>query len=419
VRRIVPLLALCAGLAFASGSATAERGRPLLALVGNGTTESVAWFEGASLKPLAGRRQVYVGLHDIPHAFSPDPSLLALGSGRTSSLVVVDLSAMRLLDKLDTRFTSALAWLSARRLLLIEHAYGSLRARVIHVGPRGLRPVWGWPLPAHTSTLGVVSARGYVVLLLSPEGELGPARLAVVAADGVRTVTLDRIQAGWTSFDPAAPLSILRSSHPGLAVDAAGGRAFVVPGAGPVAEIHLSDLSVEYHSLEETAARRPADGGPGNGAPSEGVHRQAAWLGHGIVAVAGEDHRSEEGPDGLVQTTAPAGLRLVDTRTWSVRTLDDAAVSFTRSDGLLIGTSFGPGRFSVYDADGRLLSRSTLPPASGLQVAGAHAYVTLGNEYGRHRVRVVDLRTGATLRTVRVPGWFFPLSRSSPQLCWC
>jgi hypothetical protein len=302
VRGIVPLLAVCAGLAVASGSAAAEPGRPLLALVGNGTTESVAWLDGTSLEPLPGRRQVYVGLHDIPHAFSPDGWLLALGSGRTASVVVVDLRAMRLLGKLATRSTSALAWLSARRLLLIEYASGSPRARIILIGPHGLRTVSRWTLPAQTTT------------------------------------------------------------H---------------------------------------------------------VQRQAAWLGHGIVAVAGEDHRNEVGPAGLVQTTTPAGLRLVDTRTWSVRTLDEAAVSFTRSGGLLVGTSFGPGRLSVYEADGRLLSRSMLPPASGLQIAGARAYVTLGNEYRRHRVRVVDLRSGATLRTVRVPGWFFPLSRSSPQLCWC
>ena len=69
----------------------------MLALIGNGTTESLARLHPAKLRPVAGRRsQVYVGLHDIPHAFSPDGSLLAIGSGRTSSVVVVDLVRMRI-----------------------------------------------------------------------------------------------------------------------------------------------------------------------------------------------------------------------------------------------------------------------------------------------------------------------------------
>jgi hypothetical protein len=50
---------------------------------------------------------VDVGLHDIPHAFSPDSALLALGSGRTPSIVVVDVQAMRQIGKLEFFVLSA------------------------------------------------------------------------------------------------------------------------------------------------------------------------------------------------------------------------------------------------------------------------------------------------------------------------
>ncbi len=83
------------------GGAATPPPSPVLALIGNGTTESLAWLDPATLRPAAGRRsQVYVGLHDIPHAFSPDGSLLAMGSGRTSSVVVVDLARMRFVGRL-------------------------------------------------------------------------------------------------------------------------------------------------------------------------------------------------------------------------------------------------------------------------------------------------------------------------------
>jgi hypothetical protein len=290
---------------------------------------------------------------------------------------------------------------------------------VILVDSHGLRVASQRPLPAGSNVIAVEAARDSAVLLLGPEGGVGPAQLAVVDADEVRVVPLQEIEAGATFVDPAAPPPFARSFHPGLAVDAARSRAFVVPGAGPVAEIRLADLAVEYHAVANSVGRRLADGGPGIAVPSEGAYRQASWIGHGLLAVSGEDNRTDEQPEGFVQTSAPAGLRLLDTRTWTARTLDDESVSFTRAGGLLVGVSFDPTRFAVYDADGRPLARRSLPGANGLQLAADRAYVTLGNEYRRHRVRIFDLRTGNRLGTVWVPGWFFPLSRSSPQLCWC
>ena len=70
VRRVMWLAAVCALLVpGGSDAAAVRRSQPLLALVGNGTTESLAWLDPVTLKPIPGRPRLYVGLHDIPHAF--------------------------------------------------------------------------------------------------------------------------------------------------------------------------------------------------------------------------------------------------------------------------------------------------------------------------------------------------------------
>jgi hypothetical protein len=413
------LVVLCAALAVSlpGGAATPPRS-PVLALIGNGTTESLAWLDPATLRPAAGRRsQVYVGLHDIPHAFSPDGSLLAMGSGRTSSVVVVDLARMRLVGRLATRFTAALEWISPQRLVLIESARNSsLSAWIVAVEQGRLRIVERLALPAASELTAMSTAGGSIVLLLSPQGELGHARLAVVDVNGVRTVTLEHVAAGSTV--PNDPQAVVHFARPGLATDAVGGHAFVVSGDGSIAEVELESLTVSYHQLEPLA-RQPeavADGGGGN--LGEGSMRIARWVGEGRFVVTGGDDMIEQSPNGPVQGHENAGLRLVDTTTWEQTVLDKDVDWFAWTGRFIVGQSYPPRRLVVFDPNGDLRFRRTLA-ANGVQVAGGRAYLTLGNEFTRHRVRVVDLESGRTLRTVRVPGWFYPLRSSSPENCWC
>ena len=413
------LVALGAALAVSlPGGAATPPPSPVLALIGNGTTESLAWLDPATLRPAAGRRsRVYVGLHDIPHAFSPDGSLLAMGSGRTSSVVVVDLARMRLVGRIATRFTAALEWISLQRLVLIESARSSsLSAWVVAVEQARLRIVEKLPLPAASELTAMSTAGGSIVLLLSPRGELGRARLAVVDGKGLRTVTLEQVSAG--STEPNDPQSVVHFARPGLAVDAAANRAFVVSGDGSIAEVELESLTVSYHQLAPVA-RQPeavADGGGGN--LGEGSIRIARWVGEGRFVVTGGDDMIAQSPNGVVQRHENAGLRLVDTTTWQQTVLDKDVDWFAWTGRFIVGQSYPPHRLVVFDPSGDLRFRRTLA-ANGVQVAGGSAYLTLGNEYTRHRVRVVDLESGRTLRTVRVPGWFYPLRSSSPESCWC
>jgi hypothetical protein len=420
VRRVA-LVALCVLVAAGlTGAANAGARQPLLALTGNGATESLVWLHPISLEPVPGRRQVYVGLHDIPHAFSAGGSLLAVGSGRASSLLIVDVRHMRVVGRLDTRFTNAVSWLSPRRLVLVENvrAEGRMRASVVAIDRGHVRVLARFPLPAASNLNAIAPGRHSTALLLSPQDELGHAQLAVVDSTGVRYLTLDRIAAGSTPPDAAASPQFVRYSYPGLAVDPAGDRAFVVAPDGVVAEVSLSTLRVTYHELTTfRQAEATADGGGGN-VFGDGSSRRAAWLGRGLIAVSGDDQWTEMTPAGPIQRSATAGLRLVDTETWTERMLDEHAEWFAGTGRFLVGVSSEPRRLTAYDRAGDVLSRLSLR-AYGVQVGGGHAYLTLGEEYRRHRVRVVDLGTGRVLGTVWVPGWFYPLNRRFPERCWC
>src|SRR5947207_2988245 len=68
----------------------------------------------------------------------------------------------------------------------------------------GSRSLDGW-------VYGFAHADGVLVLLLGPESGIGPARLAVVGANGlVRTVGLDGVSVGWEAFDESKPTAIQR-----------------------------------------------------------------------------------------------------------------------------------------------------------------------------------------------------------------
>ena len=146
--------------------------------------------------------------------------------------------------------------------------------------------------------------------------------------------------------------------------------------------------------------------------------RQAAWIGAGLIVVSGSDDRTEPGSAGPVQSTSPFGLRIVDTTGWTVWTLDTTAFSFSQTGEFLVALRDEPWTIAVYTPS-RLVFRRALTPGSRLDTAGGRIYVTLGNEYRRHRVRVVEARTGTVLGTSSTPGWLFPLNRKSPASCWC
>ena len=335
VKRAAFLLA--AGVLAAGAGGAGAKEPPLYGTVSNANGVVLAHVDPGSLRPLG--KGVAVGRDVVSWSFAPNRTKLAIGDGYGGKIRIVDLARMRVRRTIGTvGVPVASAWLAPRRLVWAEPY------RIVLVDPltgRILRRSY-----TDAAVRRTARAADSLVLLLAPEGKFGPAQLAVAGATGpVRIVTLDRVLAGTSSDEPVT------IRLPGLAVDPETRRAFVIGGGEPIAEIDLATLSVRYHDVRTLAAASKG--------PLDGPERIAAWLGNGLLAVAGSDHRDlvREGDTETMVTTRPSGLQLVDTRTWQMRTLDPAATDLVVAGDRLL--AFGRG--------------------IGLQVYGSDGFVDLGN----------------------------------------
>jgi hypothetical protein len=157
-----------------------------------------------------------------------------------------------------------------------------------------------------------------------------------------------------------------------------------VAGTAPIAEVELRTMRVRYHRVALPRAR------------SARSSRDALWLGNGLLAVSGQN-----------SPRAPAGVHVVDTRTWTARTVDRRAGQAKLVAGrLLVHTDFpresGIG-LRVYTRDGGRLVRHVLGgQALDVEVAGSRAYAY--RIAGRRRaLYVIDARSGSVVRTTRPP----------------
>jgi hypothetical protein len=267
------------------------------------------------------------------------------------------------------------------------------------------------------------SGRRLVLLLGRPtQAAFSPTLIAVADADGgVRTVSLTRLPSGSIEDGP-----IGRSLDPGLAVDSEGERAFVVGGNAPVAEIDLETMEVRYHEPSEPVALlgrlldwlEPDALAKG---PTEASFRQAVWLGNGLLAVTGADTDISVRDDREVEErTIPAGLSLIDTDRWTVRTLDERVSDITLAENALIAWTYPTelvprepqeSGLIVYELDGR--KRFRIPedkPICDLQAGRGLAYVGIG---GCADIHVIDLHSGEVLRRVERKAWPQILTRPS------
>jgi hypothetical protein len=225
-----------------------------------------------------------------------------------------------------------------------------------------------------------------LLLVLGPRGrEIGPSRLVHVGGGGeIRSASLPKIRSGSESRG-----RVTHSWNPGLAVDRTGGRAFVVQARAPLAEVDLRSFVVRSHPLGAQPRAADALAGP---------TRDALWLGRGMLAVTGSD----SGPSG----ETAAGLTLVDTRRWSVRTIDRRASDAALVAGRLLASSFlfdrrgrttaGSG-LTGYSLDGsRRFHRYGSQPITGVQPLGRRALVG-----ARAAISLVDARSGRELSRFR------------------
>jgi hypothetical protein len=256
------------------------------------------------------------------------------------------------------------------------------------------------------NVIDVRPAGGALAVLTSPEIGVGTASMLVVGADGgIRSAALDQIAAGLDVPDESGSPASFRQSIPGLAVDADGARAFVVPGRGPVAEVSLATLSVSYHTVAEPVSLlgrvhawlEPTAAAKGLNGPV----REAQWLGAGVLAVTGADETALLVNNQLRVTRTPVGLRLLDTSTWGSRLIDRGADDVHVDGGLLLATGWrmssdethsGMG-IAVYGFDGARRVAALQGAAAFVDLSfRGRAYLSL---IDARTTQVVDLATGA------------------------
>jgi hypothetical protein len=371
-------------------------------------------------RPLPGPR-LELGMHGYSWSYSPDRSRLVLG-GFGFGLRFVDLERFEHVGDLRERrrggLIVAVSWPTPRRVLaVVQERWGAGELTLAVVDPV-TRTLLEWrPLSVSAGAVRAAGSRLGLALLLSSErvprrDSLGPARLLFIDARGVaRSVVLGRIPAGERTVRRGSSRPVLRFVQPGLTLDRAGRRAFVVGGGAPVAEIDLSTMRVSYHEPSEPISLfgrlrnwlEPAAQAKGE---TEGPTREVRWLDHGQLAVSGFDARGEK-------RSMARGLKLIDTRTWVVRTLDRGAADFVAPPRLLLayGCCHRTGDASLgltaYDESGRTLwHRFGRTSVHVVQAGDRRAYVRLEATWRGRRppwVAVVDLRGGKVLRKVQTP----------------
>jgi hypothetical protein len=373
---------------------------------------SLAWFDPMTLKALPGRKVPLAG-HVGSWAFSADRSRLAIAScwdetASATGIRFANARSMRVLGDLQLgqyKCVSALTWLAPRRLLAVART--SSESKLLVIDPAVRKVLRRIAIPPYPWAIG--HSHDHLVLLYGGDDSFAPSRLLVVDANGnVRSVSVAGVLAGQVVDDSNANDYRVRVVRPGLAVDP-GGRAFLVPASGAVAEIDLATLAVSYHDLAHPSLLRrflnwltPA----AEAKALDGQEREAAWVGDGKIVVSGSDYTTVEDAKGAPTTNAtPAGTMLIDTRSWRAQLLSDGTSGFATSADVVIaegGTfsetdqrSYGPG-LEAFSLDGRKLWQLHEGEARWIEPAGVVGYVHDGNGHAE----VVELAIGDVVATL-------------------
>ena len=410
-RAALLLIVLAAFLAVAGGGAAKEPAKtPFLGLV-NVSQET---WKLVRLNPLTlGRkpgRSLVVGTRTAAWSYSPDRSRLVLAdNGISGTLVLVDTLEMRRVAIVDTgggnAQISATFWPNERlyvvRTGLTRRADGNFDrqpAALVTVDPAsravlGSRSLDGW-------VYGWAHADGVLVLLLGPESGIGPARLAVVGANGsVRTVGLDGVVVGLELFDESKPAAIEPYAQPGLAIAPDGSEVFVASPSG-IAAVDLRTLAPSYHGIVR-GNRRLQKGAP------QGSTRTLRWVQPGVLALSGRDDHSTVAADGRIKIDQrPVGVELVSTKDWTAKMVDRGGQGVSIGADAMLVTPWtwdskrqqylGTGA-TIYGLDGTKRGHVLGKRQVYGIVVGRRAFVSgTGSSYS-----IVSTKTGKVLRTVR------------------
>jgi hypothetical protein len=411
----------------------ARFGGPLLGIVQQNGTSKLARIDARSLTPLRGRRVAAPGAWSW--AFSPDRSRVVLAltrEGRTvprSSLRFVDVRGMRAVRDvpLGVGGVNGLAWLASDRVLLVQQLCCGGTFDIAVVTPRAARVLERRTLGGEPVSMAATPHE--LVVLAAPPRGMGPSRLWVVDRRGRgRSVEVRQIWSGREVPEEGSGPFVARHRYPGFAVDPEGRRAFLASADGSVASVDLRSLEIEYRTPTEPRSLlarvldwlEPA----AHAKASDGTSRSALWLGAGLIAVTGsDDHTFHNAEGALSMRTVPAGLSLIDTRSWTIRRIDEAVSHVRQVGSLLLATGYswdattqreGGIGLAGYAPDGN--KRFQLFPGKNLTrltVHGGRAYVGFQGtvRVGATHIRLddgsafktVDLATGQIVGTRTAP----------------
>jgi hypothetical protein len=330
---------------------------------------------------------------------SPDGSRLAFANPwrrdprRDARIHFVDIAGWRSMGvaHVGRQGWLTVGWVSPDRVLAVAgEGFGRQRLLWVDVGSRKVvarRAYSGW-------NVNLLTVPGGLAVALGPNEGVGPLRILLVDGNGgIRTIQLDGIRAGAEYAEPSGQVLT-----PAITVDHETGRLYVVAARGLlVAELDLASGAVAYHSLGASASK-------GN----IGVWwRHAVWAGDGRIAVTGHHwppvrgRRASGGP-------VPFGIRMIDTGTWTIATLDPRPDSMhVAADTVLAsGTRyFDAGRRSestgllAFDGAGRrVYTRFRNRQVVLLGSRGSLGYVWVRRTRTAH---VIDMADGHTLNTIR------------------
>lgn len=397
-----------AGVGASARNAPESVQAPLVRLFerADGYGDRLALVDAQTLRPVSPGLRTF--LDGFGGRFSPDGRLFAYGNGFDGRALVQLIDVQRWSTRARLNLGGdgpvALAWPTQDRLIAVTgEGFGRQRLLVV-AAPGGQvlarRSFRGRRLADATTPLGLV-------MLVAPDRGMGPARILHAGVDGsLRTIVLARIRAGGNEGRRRGG----RFRVPGLTVDPEARAAYVVA-AGPmqVARIDLTSDAVAYHELEAVGPAGTAVAAKGNVAA---WWRYASWLGDGRIAVTGHYEPPFRPGRRLQPPNRPFGVRLIDTRDWTIRTLHPDAIFVHRARERLLanGTTWGAGGQSntstgllAFDVQGRrVFTRFRGADVSVLGSHGRLAYVWVRRTRMLH---VLDLRSGSSLRRERVgPG---------------
>jgi hypothetical protein len=368
----------------AFSTAPAKVPKPLLGIVGELGDSQLARLDPSSLRPVRGPK-VDVLDWGGAWAFSPDRSRVALGAGCQAG---VSLGTLQLVDVRRMRSaacfviggygggTRTIAWPTPNRVLVatrspLQVVFIDANARRI-IQRTTLEGIW----------LSGAQAGDRMVVLTGTRDR--SERLVVAnARGGVRSVAVQAPRA--TDF----------------VVDPSGRRAYLVSGS-TVAEVELETLSVAYHELHEPVSlfRRalewlvPA-------AQAKEFRREygrTLWVGRGLIASVG----SEVTYDGGRFSSVPVGLRLIDTRDWTVRMVDDKVSSALLAGDVLLAAGAAEIGLVAYDLNGskryQLFRGQSVAPLESFR-----SRVWVGVRRPTGLFKIVDVRNGRVVGSGPLP----------------